>query len=1432
MFREAIAAENSTIFYPLVQELNTNEALEVEGKTDERLFKFAIDFALKNHYISSDQVPFIELALGIHKHAAQIQSYYQFYETAVLPFLGTKPTEEKCPTWLHYSGKVSCDTDSVFALETKKNKKDELILPIDRIVGDNQDAPLAVLYTDLVDPKFALFHQHLYSSALAGKIRYVVRYKPVVGAAKQQLTGYGAEVYIKRTDYLVIDDRDSKGKSSEDELKEDVSKDGDKESSDSSTLKSDSEGATISKGALGTLGFRAARFILNNQNKFEALVNVSLDFPKYSHAISELSPDRMVFSELSEAGLRPGSNALYINGAPIDNVKDDVFSIVKVIDRERKFMDQFKKIGIPSKTALDLVLAESEEAVAEENVRYDYRSPSIIWFNDLAKDERYSRWTKNVEGFLRQNGQQLFSPVRHNAHTLLYALDISQPAQFSKLADLINLISRGIPIQIGVIPLISSKESEEQARELLHLRADQGGEVAAAYLSALMENNPHKAVFNGLAKPGHANPLNTEEIDTLIAEAKAFQKRLDLDKSAPTLFTNGIMTTLNQRWFYQINDIVRNDNDAVRKHIMAKKVKGDIQLKDLLLEEARAGRNSLINPSDQNLIEYFDVSKLYSSKLQYYSLMSSAAATIEESDQLTTIWIIGNADEQFVRQVDQAAKFLQETESKVKINIAPYIKSDATPLQVKVAEKFAASLAGLNDAKSAVISLSHIVNSLADGSFEEAAGESATSTNDDAILRANFGLLDTLSSGLTLLSGGRILTLEDRIFSQADMEMLYEVDFRDRIEPILDAAEEKEVPLTSASDPFAFQDSLVALTLLVKFNYEAKNSFFLGQAAKRLDTQGLPFEHSTFELKNNADTASLFITAFLDPLSEKGQVYTTLLQTLSKLPQVHAKVILAPLAGLDNIPLKRFYRVNFPSAPTFDKSGARASDIISFNDLPQSTLLNMDIVVPSAWVALPDLSKHDLENIVLDKISDDALEAGYILKHLLLEGHAIDKTLNQAPRGMALELGTLSSPGLTDTRVMANLGYLQLKASPGLWVLNLKDGRSKEIFELNSLGLTDANSMSDSSYVFITDMNGLTIYPSVTRKPGTERQNVLEEADAGTLKGILKNTWKKWGGSKQVAEKKNADINIFTVASGHLYERFVGIMTISVMKHTDHTVKFWLIENFLSPSFKQFLPHLAAKYGFEYELITYKWPSWLRPQTEKQRTIWGYKILFLDVIFPQSLEKVIFVDADQIVRTDMMDLNEIDLQGAPYGFTPMCDSREEIEGFRFWKQGYWKTFLGDYKYHISALYVVDLVQFRRLAAGDQLRQHYQMLSADPNSLSNLDQDLPNHLQKELPIFSLPQEWLWCETWCSDESLKTARTIDLCNNPMTKEPKLDRARRQVPEWTVYDNLVAELAAEVEEKENKTQAKPVEVVEETVVQDQQVLDDDSDDIYDEL
>ena len=58
-----------------------------------------------------------------------------------------------------------------------------------------------------------------------------------------------------------------------------------------------------------------------------------------------------------------------------------------------------------------------------------------------------------------------------------------------------------------------------------------------------------------------------------------------------------------------------------------------------------------------------------------------------------------------------------------------------------------------------------------------------------------------------------------------------------------------------------------------------------------------------------------------------------------------------------------------------------------------------------------------------------------------------------------------------------------------------------------------------------------------------------------------------------------------------------------------------------------------------------------------------------------------------------------------------------------------------------------------------------------------------------------QEWLWCETWCGNATKKYAKTIDLCNNPLTKEPKLEGARRIVKEWPGLDEEVASFTAQV-------------------------------------
>jgi hypothetical protein len=42
---------------------------------------------------------------------------------------------------------------------------------------------------------------------------------------------------------------------------------------------------------------------------------------------------------------------------------------------------------------------------------------------------------------------------------------------------------------------------------------------------------------------------------------------------------------------------------------------------------------------------------------------------------------------------------------------------------------------------------------------------------------------------------------------------------------------------------------------------------------------------------------------------------------------------------------------------------------------------------------------------------------------------------------------------------------------------------------------------------------------------------------------------------------------------------------------------------------------------------------------------------------------------DQIVRTDLKELVDLNLEGRVYGYAPMGDDRADMEGFRFWKTG-------------------------------------------------------------------------------------------------------------------------------------------------------------------
>lgn len=931
-------------------------------------------------------------------------------------------------------------------------------------------------------------------------------------------------------------------------------------------------------------------------------------------------------------------------------------------------------------------------------------------------------------------------------------------------------------------------------------------------------SSPDKSIFNTVVQDRaiteERTPLDFEDIfsskdsEILVEKTKAYVERLGVNKkSSPIFFANGVVFDRDERWIQYIILRVSEDLREIQEKVFEDIITDESWIPEYYLANAIRRQNPIVIPEDESTVKLLHLNDLYSKHKDIFnSLLHIPAATDSSVENWASLVLVHDFDTDIgARQLIHAID-LRERHSGVEIFVLHYPSSDSAESSTISTTSRSTMLYGLSKSSSK-IDIKALRTSLEPG--DPNAHPPADSDSESAALhwqKAKSLAKELLNDGESgMLLNGRLVgpMAQTDILGIDDLEQLLSFEFSKRIKPVTDAA----VSLGLAKK-FNEPLTLAKLTSLVDRSTESdipEGIFDNGPNVRTNKFEAWSNKSSAITVSNKEDP-SIYIVASVDPTSETAQRWIPILKVLSELSGVHLKLHLSPRQWLRELPIKRYYRHVLGSEPLFDSHGSLIKPQASFQGVPAEALLNLGMDVPPSWLVAPKESVHDLDNLKLSSLKDGSnVEALYELQHILIEGHSRDITTGVPSRGVQLLLGTEENPHFSDTIVMANLGYFQFKAQPGLWKITLKPGRSKDIFNLDSAGSDGSNELvsdGENDKVALLSFQGNTLFPRLSRKPGWEEEDVLDDSFSGSAKDYLSKGLNFASGVLSsmtgTAKEQHADINIFSVASGHLYERMLNIMMVSVMRHTKHSVKFWFIEQFLSPSFKSFLPHLAKEYGFSYEMVTFKWPHWLRAQSEKQREIWGYKILFLDVLFPLSLDKVIFVDADQIVRTDMYDLVKLDLEGAPYGFTPMCDSRTSMEGFRFWKQGYWKTFLRGLPYHISALYVVDLNRFRQLAAGDRLRGQYHALSADKNSLSNLDQDLPNHMQHNIPIKSLPQEWLWCETWCSDEALSTARTIDLCNNPQTKEPKLDRARRQVPEWTVYDEEIAGLAQRVSEE----------------------------------
>ncbi|KAJ1435014.1 UDP-glucose:Glycoprotein Glucosyltransferase [Sesbania bispinosa] len=1261
-------------------------------------------------------------------------------------------------------------------------------------------SPVAILYGALGTLCFKEFHVALVAAAKQGKVKYVLR--PVlpagceahfghcgsVGATESvNLGGYGVELALKNMEYKAMDDSTiKKGVTLEDPRTEDLSQEVrgfifskilERKPELTSEimafrdyLLSTTVSDTLDVWELKDLGHQTVQRIVRASDPLQSMQDINQNFPNIVSSLSRMKLDDSVQDEITanQRMIPPGKSLMALNGALL-NVEDiDLYLLIDLVHQDLLLADQFSKLKIPHSIVRKLL---STLPPSESNMfRIDFRSTHVHYLNNLEEDAKYKRWRSNLNesidmiiSLYENNFPLRLGIVLYSSKYIMQLENHSAEEDGDKFKeDISNMIMRlfsyikenyGIQMafeflsKVNKLRIESDDHVEDAHLELHH--------VEAAFVETILPKvkSPPQEILLKLEKEA--------ELKELSQESSKLVFKLGLSKIQCSLLMNGLVIDPTEE---ALLNALNDETQRIQEQVYFGQIKSHTDVLAKFLSEAGIQRYNPRIISD-NKPRFISLSTFIFGEASILNDIDylHPPGTMDDLKPVTHLLAVDITSGSGMKLLRQGLNYLIEGSNDGRVGLLFNANQSAESFSLLFVKVFEITTSSYSHKKNVLDFLDqlcslyqqkYILTSTVEGDRTQAFIDEVCKLAEanglpsegyrSALLefyadevkrhlskveKFLYRILGSESGVNAVFTNGRVTyPIDESTFLSADLHLLESIELKKRTKHIMEIIEEVK---WQDVDP----DMLTS-----KFISDIVMAVSSSMATRERNSESARFEilndqHSAIILNN--ENSSIHIDAVLDPLSPISQKLSGILRVLWKYIQPSMRIVLNPVDDFSNTDSS----INGPKA--------------FFTNMPLSKTLTMNLDVPEPWLVEPVLAVHDLDNILLENLGDTrTLQAVFELEALVLTGHCSEKD-HDPPRGLQLILGTKIRPHLVDTLVMANLGYWQMKVSPGVWFLQLAPGRSSELYILKEDDDESHNKQS-SKLITINSLRGKVVHMEVVKRKGKEHEKLLVPDDDEDLQDKKKgSSWNsnilKWasGFISSNEQSKNAQsnslekgrggrhgktINIFSVASGHLYERFLKIMILSVLKNTHRPVKFWFIKNYLSPPFKDLIPHMAREYGFEYELITYKWPTWLHKQKEKQRIIWAYKILFLDVIFPLSLEKVIFVDADQIVRADMGELYDMDLKGKPLAYTPFCDNNKEMDGYRFWRQGFWKDHLRGKPYHISALYVVDLKKFRETAAGDNLRVFYETLSKDPNSLSNLDQDLPNYAQHTVPIF--------------------------------------------------------------------------------------------------
>lgn len=968
--------------------------------------------------------------------------------------------------------------------------------------------------------------------------------------SSSRLSGYGIALDIKNTEYKVIDDRTSESTlNANDDVSGEMQLDVEGfnfgvlkerypelsstlEEFKNSLLISDSQTAeSITPIQMKDIGLKVIQRVRHSSNPLKYLNEITENFPKVAPSIARIPVGEDLREEIESILQTYGDyrgNVIINNRSIRFNSGDfNVFSLIQSIRDSFSFVESQKSLNLSSADILTLTeLVNQVDDNGNLSVRLsleDQNHPSILFVNDIEKDMMYSRFSTRIHTFFTASFS--FPRVRSNFISRVFVLDPLSEESYGVYNMMYELL-QSLPIRMGFLftsPAIKELLREESSVKEVNVKEDVNSLQAVQLVYGLfnLDRRIESVIFlnNLVGGKDHSIKSAVELFDDLSDSSDGLAiltKGLfinEIREMVKFIESRGLsegQEILNGQVFETLSfkefmEVTYQEIGKIVEGVNSKEIKELNGILPYLMKDAL-----IVNCFNTKLYAPFKEQEFVTLDKD---LITEHPITIQENGKRFMIVSIPSID-----HLDSMISLLSDT----------HLLKDMTVAITSPEESLFSLLLLLNQAMKHDLlpSMNEVLLCCKQGSSLESCMELYLETEEIELLDANWSDNESMKN------------------------------WNDRITPYFSKTTQPAIILNGR---FIELSSITTSSLKALVSMDSSFSGLVKEAFPSISPVILlPFIHryydelslrfpslpssSPFLLVKDIPDSLISITAVIDPLTVQGQRAIAIFNEIQQVVPLSYHILLVPQTDYSELPLKRFYRYVL-----------NADENAVLWDLPQHYLYTMSPEVPYKWNVVSYYAEADLDNLRV--VNDDSfILAQYIVDGVIVEGSCYEE--DSPASGVMLQLSHYGNDTIvSDTVVMNNRGYFQLRGKMGLFDISVS--KDSEGYQL----LNDEEPIK-SKQVYLWNNLDETVQLSIVK------QENKPQKEPGLFEKMGSAFFTKHKTTLNSLAEEEEEINVFSLASGHLYERFIKIMMRSVSMSASKKVHFWLIENFLSPQFK------------------------------------------------------------------------------------------------------------------------------------------------------------------------------------------------------------------------------------------------------------------------